>query len=59
MITILTICIIILLNRPLIVKPFDVTHYKYIIKFKPEILKGCNSQIVYDPESYWGVHDTN
>ena len=52
MITVLTICIIFLLNRPLIVKPFDVTHYKYIIKFKPEILKGCNSQIVYDPESY-------
>ena len=59
MITILTISIIILLNRPLIAKPIDVTHYKYIIKFKTKILKVCNSQIAYDPESCWGVHDTN
>ena len=28
---------IILLNRPLIVKPLNVTHYKYLIKFKPEL----------------------
>ena len=44
-------CIIILLNRPLIGKPLNVTHYKYVIKFKPETLKVCTIQIVCDPES--------
>ena len=30
--------------------PLTVTHYKYNIKFKPEILKACNIQIACDPE---------
>ena len=49
-------CIIILLNRPLIGKPLNVTHYKYVIKFKPETCSKkevCN--IVCDPESLWSV----
>ena len=47
---------IILLNRPLIGKPLNVTHYKYVIKFKPETCSKkevCN--IVCDPESLWSV----
>ena len=31
-----------LLNRRLIVKTLNTTHYEYVIKFKPETLKVCN-----------------